>query len=111
MLSVNESARTKKIETGLFDCCSHMDQCCYVVFCTCCAQANMWADIRGEQCDCCYVCCIHAQIFTRANIRHARGAELNWVGDYCVECFCPICSLCQDWAEIELLKGDAQPAP
>jgi Cys-rich protein (TIGR01571 family) len=109
MIEVPPESRTGRFETGLFDCCEHSDVVCQVLFCTPCVVSQSWADSRGEPCDCCYFLCCHASLWTRTNIRHARGMAPSYCADCCVHCGCLLCALCQEYEEARLLAAQRAP--
>ena len=110
MIQLPKEAKTGHYENdSLFGCCSDIGGACKICLCWCCAEGHLWADIRGEPCTVCYSaylcpCCYHHPMWTRANVRHARGMPESHCVDCLLYCFCMPCAACQDDREIKALK-------
>lgn len=109
MLDVPKEVKTGHYDASLFGCCADIGASCKICCCYSCYESQMWADIRGEPCNVCYSsclcpCCFHHPIWTRANIRHARGMDPSLCCQCLVMEFCMPCALCQDYREIEAIK-------
>ena len=111
MIQLPKEAKTGHYEhDNLFGCCSDIGSSCKICLCWCCAEGHLWADIRGEPCTVCYSaylcpCCYHHPMWTRANVRHARGMPESHCVDCLLYCFCTPCAACQDDREIQTLKA------
>lgn len=109
MISTTKACIKPEFETTLCGCCQDCGSCCYVYFCCTCATASTWASSRGENCTCCHLCGFSGiPLYTRANIRHARGMEINYCQDCCVQLFCFWCATCQNVREIKLIQAESQ---
>lgn len=106
MIPTTKACRRGDMEATLFGCCSDCGACIYACFCPPCADAQAWATSRGEKCGCCHLASFAC--FTRANIRHARGMELDFCSDCCSSHFCPLCFTVQNIRELKLIQTQAQ---
>lgn len=106
MIHYSRACQKGDFEASLCGCCSDCGACCYTYFCYPCALSQAWSDVRGESCTCCH---LHAwEIFVKANIRQARGMPQALCQDWCVNAFCPCCSLVQDIREIKYINAEAR---
>mgnify|MGYP002475543978 CR=1 FL=1 len=108
MMKYSKATQTGEFENKLCGCFSDCGSCCYGFCCTPCAIGRAWADVRGEACQCCHI--YGGELYIKANIRHARGMEMNYCQDCCVFTCCPICSIVQDLNEIKSIKETNQVA-
>lgn len=108
MIAISKSCQKAELETTLCGCCGDCGLCCYTHFCYPCASATAWASARDEPCQCIHCGGVNFPVFTRANIRHARGMPLNFCNDSCHQCCCPCCFTIQNLREIQLIKAESQ---
>lgn len=108
MIHYTKACQTGEIESGLCGCCADCSTCCYTLFCFPCADAKAWAKSRGESCSCCHCLIFPSSIWTRANIRHARGMDKGFCGDLMCGVCCPCCFVIQSLREIDLIESQAQ---
>lgn len=108
MLATSKACHKEELETTLFGCCQDCGTCCYAYYCYPCAAASAWASVRDEPCKCIHCGGANFPVFTRANIRHARGMELNFCSDSCHQCCCPCCFTIQNLREIRLIQAESQ---
>lgn len=109
MIATTKACIKPEFESTLCGCCQDCGSCCFTYFCCPCATATAWANVRDENCSCCHLCGITGvPLYTRANIRHARGMQLNYCLDCCTLYFCIWCATCQNLREIKLIKAESQ---
>ncbi|KAK8865507.1 hypothetical protein M9Y10_011063 [Tritrichomonas musculus] len=110
MLKYTKACQTLKIESSLCGCLADCSSCCYSVYCCPCAVPQSWADSRDESCSFCHCIVCPTNLWTRQNIRYARGMKPRFCQD-CIECtFCYCCFLNQNMREIKLIASDCQKA-
>ena len=91
---------------GFYSCCGDCGKACCACFLPWCAAANVFALSRGEPCSLCHWFALHW--FARANVKHAIGMPDSLDCDCCSYFFCPVCSITQDWREIEHIKRNTK---
>lgn len=106
MIPTTKACIKPELETNLCGCFSDCGACWYTMCCYECAAATAWAEARGEPCTCCHLC--QFPVMTRANIRHARGLELDFCSDLCSFTFCTFCFTIQNIRELKLIKTQSQ---
>lgn len=120
MLKVTPEARTGRFENELCGCFKDFGVCCTACVCPAVQEAYDFANSREESCGCTHCLCRASPIWTRMNIRLARGMKPNMCEDCASYCFCYYCSICQDAREIKSLQNyhvrsraveDPQPPP
>lgn len=105
MLKVTPEARTNRFENELCGCFKDYGVCCTACVCPAVQGAYDFANSREEACTCCHCICRPSAIWTRMNIRLARGMKPNICGDCASYFFCYYCSICQDAMEINSLRN------
>jgi hypothetical protein len=116
MIRISAEGQTRSFSAGAFDCCSNYDTLCQVLFCEPCVSGEIWAAARGEDCNIFYSGwspCPHHVMWTRANLRIARGMPMDYVDDCCTSTWCMPCVTCQAVNELKALQPHviAQAAP
>ena len=112
MLKVPPEARIGQFGASLCGCCADCSSCCLVQYCPCLAWACTRAIMRDEECSCMHCLdCSTSQVWTRANIRHARGMQLNFCLDWFTYLCCYECAMVQDLREAEALEILASNTP
>lgn len=105
MMKTSKAAQTGKYESTLCGCCQDCGVCFIAWYFYPFAEGLVWAETRGEVCTCCHYRFCGNGMFIRANVRHARGMELNYCKDCMTYSFCWRCALMQDWREIKLIAS------
>ncbi|KAK8843050.1 hypothetical protein M9Y10_025238 [Tritrichomonas musculus] len=110
MIPTSKACRRANLEATLCGCFADCSSCCYTTFCYPCAVGKAWADSRDEPCQCCHCGGLYDLIptFTRANIRHARGIPINYLGDCCMDICCPCCFTVQNLRELKFIRAECQ---
>ena len=104
MLKVPPEARIGHFGADLCGCCADCSSCCLVQYCPCIAWACTRAIVRGEDCSCMHCLDVSTSlVWTRANIRRARGMQMNFCLDWFTYLCCFECALVQDLREAEAL--------
>jgi Cys-rich protein (TIGR01571 family) len=108
MMPVGALSQTGAFGSGLYDCFYDLGVCLQTSFCPPLQQYINFAESRGELCT--FVLCltVTSPVWTRANIRRARGMPLNFVNDCITYCMCCPCATCQDAREIEDIRQSAK---
>eukprot|EP01135_Chromosphaera_perkinsii_P000252 Nk52_evm21s62 gene=Nk52_evmTU21s62 len=105
-------------KNGLFGCCANPGQCVYVFCCSYCAFADVAVGVRGGSwcLNCLYSCCCPLCAFwcthsdLRSTIKQKKNLEGSTCPDCCVVCWCSECALCQETAEINIMRvGENNP--
>jgi Cys-rich protein (TIGR01571 family) len=100
MITSSPSSVTHAFKTGLYDCCADCELCYHTFACPLIQTSKNFANSRGESCTWVHCVTCPCNIWTRSNIRRARGMPQNYVGDSCLYLWCLACAACQDAREI-----------
>ena len=84
------------LNSGLFDCFSDCDSCCYGLFCPCCLNATNLAQARKETCNYTHLFCFVHPFWTRQTIRQKENLEYDFCKDGIIAYMCPSLFICQD---------------
>lgn len=107
-IAVSETQRTGRYKTSCWHIEENLPICCLATFYPCCASAWTFAESRGESCSIVHICCQPSPIWTRINIRHARGMAPDFYEDCILYTLCTKCSICHDANELAVLKTQRQ---
>lgn len=105
MLYYTDKADTKELQESLFGCFSDCGSCMTSFCCPPVANAKAWAAARDETCSCCHMCVPLSPIWTRANIRRARGMTPGLCGSAMTYGCCPCCFTAQNIREIKAITA------
>lgn len=109
MLISGKDEQTGQLEEGLFGCFGDCGSCMLSFCCPPVASAKAWAMARDEDCTLCHACLWPSAVWTRENIRRARGMEGTAVCASAMSYFCcPCCFTAQNIREIKLIKGEKE---
>jgi hypothetical protein len=103
MIRVPANVRTGALATRLFDCHDNCEICIFAFLCPCMAAPSNWAAARGDDCGPCHFFQAISPVWTRGNIRRARGAPSQYCCDLMMDCCCGPCMIVQDAVELDLI--------
>lgn len=110
MLSYTKDDATGELHEGLLGCFRDCGGCLMSCFCLPCANAKAWSMARGESCGMCHACVFPSAIWTRANIRRARGIDGPGLCSSSIAyCVMPCCFTAQNIRELKLLSKGSEP--
>ena len=104
MIKSRKVDKTGELQETLCGCFNDCSSCCMAIYCLPLANAKAWAGARDEECSCCHACVTPSAIWTRANLRRARGMDAGMCASMLTYSFCPICFTAQNLREIKVLN-------
>lgn len=111
MIPSPASSRTGYYKTSWWDISQNFPVCCLSIFYPKCATAWTFAESRDEMCSPAHFFCQASPIWTRMNIRLARGMKPNFYEDCFYYTCCARCMICHDGHELNALKEEREQVP
>jgi hypothetical protein len=105
MIPVGPSAKTGAFSEGLCGCFSDCGMSLTVMCCNQVVVSQNWAVARGDDCGMAHCCCPASLVWTRQNIRHARGIQIDPFIDCLIYWIAGPFAVCRDGRELKMLKA------